>query len=160
MAQLSKVPRILLVDDHPTFRHWVRKLLEREQFTVVGEASDGQQALILVEKLRPDLVLLDLIMPVLDGFETAGRIPGISPQTKIIALTVHSDVAYVLAAVSVGCAGFVAKSKAADQLAGAIRTVSRGHTHLPENLLDEALRDASPPGVPKPGSWGDPQDPN
>ncbi len=87
--------RILIADDHDTFRHEVERFLEREGFAVVGAASNGLEALRLARELQPDVAVLDLSMPVLDGFETAKAMAGVCPLAKLVALTIHSDSPYV-----------------------------------------------------------------
>ena len=126
--------RILLADDHDAFLEGVRRLLEREGFEVVGAVSNGREALRLARELQPDVAVLDLSMPVLDGFETARAIAGACPETKLVALTGHSDPPYVSRALRVGFAGYVLKPRAAEELVHAIRVVHQGLTHLPQGF--------------------------
>ncbi len=131
MSAASSSPRILLADDHDAFREGVRQLLEHEGFAVVGAVSDGGEALRLARELQPDVAVLDLSMPVLDGFEAAKAIAGACPETKLVALSAHSDPSYVSQALQVGFAGYVFKPRVSEELAHAIRVVQRGLTHLP-----------------------------
>ena len=122
--------QILLADDHAVLRQSLRALLEREGFAVVGEASDGREALKLARKLHPDVAVLDLPMPVLSGLDTARKMPRASPTTKTILLTVHSEIQCILEAFRAGIAGYVVKRRASDELVQAIQEISQGGTHL------------------------------
>jgi two-component system, NarL family, response regulator NreC len=122
--------RVLLVDDHQLVREGLKALLEREQFQVVGEASDGHDAVQKAQALRPDIAVLDLSMPQLNGLDAAHEISRASPGVKVVALTVHTEDAYVISALRTGIKGYVLKSQAAADLVQAIREVSRGMTYL------------------------------
>jgi two-component system response regulator NreC len=100
--------RVLVADDHTIIRSGLRLLLEREPgFQVVAEASDGRQAVDLAEKERPDVVMLDVGMPNLNGIEAAKQIAAKLPNTKVIILSMHSDEAYVLKALRAGARGYL-----------------------------------------------------
>lgn len=122
--------QILLADDHLIVRQGIKALLEQEGFEVVGEASDGREAVRLAQTLRPDVAVLDFTMPVLNGLDAARRIVEVSPRTKTILLTVHSEDHYVLEAVQTGITGYVLKTQAAPDLIQAIQEVSRGAIYL------------------------------
>ena len=122
--------RILIADDHVMVRQGLKALLERERYTVVGEASDGHEAVQLAKTLRPDLCLLDLAMPVLNGMDSAREVMKELPDCKVIILTMHSEDHYVLAALRSGAVGYVVKTRAAADLLQAIREVQRGHFYL------------------------------
>ncbi len=122
--------QILLADDHLIVRQSLKALLEREGFKVVGEASDGHEAVRLAQSLRPDVAVLDLAMPLLNGLDAAQRIIHTSPRTKTILLTMHSEDQYVLEAVRGGIAGYVLKTQAAAELVQAIQQVARGLLYL------------------------------
>lgn len=126
--------RLVLVDDHSTFRRHMRVFLEARGFRVVGEASNGEQAERLVRRLHPDIALLDLSMPGIDGFETARRIAGLRPRTRTIALTARREPADIEAALKAGASGFVVKSRAADELVQALRQVAAGKPYVPSGL--------------------------
>jgi DNA-binding NarL/FixJ family response regulator len=111
-------------------RQGLKALLERERYSVVGEASDGHEAVHLAKTLRPDLCLLDLAMPVLNGMDSAREIMKELPDCKVIILTMHSEDHYVLAALRSGAVGYVVKTRAAADLLQAIREVQRGHFYL------------------------------
>lgn len=111
-------------------RQGLKALLERERYSVLGEASDGHEAVQLAKTLRPDLCLLDLAMPVLNGMDSAREIVKELPDCKVIILTMHSEDHYVLAALRAGAVGYVVKTRAAADLLQAIREVQRGHFYL------------------------------
>jgi len=121
---------VLLADDHVVVRQGLRALLEREGFEVVAEASDGREATRLALELAPDIAILDLAMPLLNGIETGRAIVRASAAVRTIALTVHTETHYVLAALEAGFSGYVLKSQAAEQLVRAILEVDRGSIYL------------------------------
>ena len=128
--QLSTV-RILVVDDFETFRQFVVKLLgKRPQLQVVGEASDGPEALQKAVELRPDLILLDISLPSLNGIEVARRTRNLVPESKIIFLTQESSSDVVQAALSVGAVGYVTKNAVLADLFAAVETVLTGTTFV------------------------------
>jgi len=122
--------RVLLADDHQLVCESLKALLEREGFEVVGTARDGQEAATLAQELHPDVVILDLAMPVLNGIDAARAILQESPSTNTVVLTMHSQSQYILEALRVGVRGYVLKSQAAADLAQAIREVARGMTYV------------------------------
>src|SRR6266498_2324189 len=122
--------RILLADDHQVVRQGLRALLEREHFHVVGEASDGHDAIKQARALRPDVPVPDVGMPELNGLDAAREIVRSAPSTRTILLTVHTEDGYVMTALRAGIKGYVLKSQAAADLVRAIREVSRGMTYL------------------------------
>ncbi len=118
---------ILLVDDHDEFRRILRQILQTESdFTVVGEAEDGEVAVELALKRQPAVVLMDLAMPHLDGFEAARRIKEIRPETKILVLTLHTEEAYRARARKSGADAFLPKQDAITRLIPTIREVLGG----------------------------------
>lgn len=133
--------KILLADDHVVFRESLKALLEREGFEVVGEASDGREAVRLARRLDPDLAILDLGMPVLNGIGVAQQIRKRSPQTRTILLTMFEEDAYVLGALQAGVRGYVLKAQAAADLVRAIREVSHGSIYLSPGI-SKAVVDA------------------
>lgn len=122
--------RILLADDHVMVRQGLKALLEREKFDIAGEASDGREAVQLAESLRPDLILLDLAMPLLNGMDATREILKSNPGAKVILLTMHAEDSYVLEALRAGAVGYVVKTRASGELLQAIREVQRGHFYL------------------------------
>ena len=122
--------QILLADDHQMVREGLKMLLERAGFKVVGEASDGQEAVRRVRDLGPDVAVLDLAMPLLNGLDAAREIVRVAPRTRPIVLTVHSEEPYVMKALRVGVKGYVLKTQAAPDLVQAINEVSRDRLYL------------------------------
>jgi DNA-binding NarL/FixJ family response regulator len=119
---------VLLAEDHTVVREGFRKLLELEDdFEVVGEAKDGRQAVAMVKKLHPAVVLMDIAMPVLNGLEATRQILKAVPSTRILILTAHSDDAYVKAATESGAVGFLLKQASARVLSKGIREVNKGN---------------------------------
>jgi DNA-binding NarL/FixJ family response regulator len=142
--------RILLAEDHIIVRDGLRAILEREGFEVVAEASDGLEAVRLVRKLSPDIAVLDLVMPQMNGITAAGEIAMVAPRTLVVLLTIHTDRQYVLGALRAGVHGFVIKSQAAIDLVNAIRLVKKGSTYLSPGI-SQTVVDActNADGVPK-----------
>jgi two-component system response regulator NreC len=122
--------RILLADDHVMVRQGLRALLEQAGMAVVGEASDGQEALQIAHTQQPDVAVLDIGMPRLNGLEAARRLRDALPQIKIILLTMHSEAPYVLEAMQAGAVGYVLKTQATRDLVQAIRDVLEGEVYL------------------------------
>ncbi len=132
--------RVLLADDHPMFTQALRGLLERENFKVVGEAIDGREAVKLAKKHRPNVAVLDIGMPLLNGLNAAREIEKLLPETRTIILTTYTEEQYVLDALHAGAKGYVLKTRAAADLVQAIREVSRGGLYLSEGVSQDALR--------------------
>jgi DNA-binding NarL/FixJ family response regulator len=122
-------PRLLLADDHELFLDGLRKLLE-EDFDLVGAVGDGHAAVSAFEKLRPDLLLLDIGLPLLNGIETARQVKRVFPTALILFVTMQTDRAYVREAFRVGGSGYMLKQAAARELVEAIRTVLAGRVYL------------------------------
>lgn len=122
--------RLVLADDHLLVRQSLRSFLEREGIQVVGEASDGRELIGIVDRLCPEVAVLDIGMPLMNGLEAAGEIRRASPQTKIILLTRHDEDQYVTEALRMGVKGYVLKNQAATDLVQAIYQVCRGGFYL------------------------------
>ncbi len=122
--------RIVLADDHVLVRQGLKSLLEREGFQVVAEASDGQEAVRHVASLEPDIAVMDISMPTLNGLNAAHEISRSSPKTKTILLTQHDEGQYIREALEAGVRGYVLKNQVASDLLLAIRQVSRGQVYL------------------------------
>jgi two-component system response regulator NreC len=121
---------VVLADDHPVVRHGVKMLLERENFEVVGEASDGLEAIALARQLRPEVVVLDLAMPGVNGLGAVNEIKKVSPRSKMVLLTMYTEEHYVLEALRAGVKGCVSKAQAPEHLLQAIREVCAGGVYL------------------------------
>jgi len=134
--------RILLADDHKITRQGLRLLLEKEpDMEVVAEAEDGRTAVRLVRKLLPDMVIMDVSMPDLNGMEAARQIVDESPDIKIIALSMHSDALFVTEMLRSGAAGYLLKDCAFEEFARAIRTVAAGKTYLSPTISGVVVDD-------------------
>ncbi len=116
--------KVLIVDDHAVLRHGVRALLARKpDITVVGEAESGEQALEEVKRVQPDVILMDITMPGMGGLEATKRIKALRPETRILVLTQHEDVQFVVPLLQAGAAGYILKKAGGPELVAAIRTV-------------------------------------
>jgi len=122
--------QILLADDHPIVREGFKTLLEREGLRVIGEASDGHEAVRLARTLHPDVAVLDLSMPLLNGLQAAQEIVTACPRTRTILLTMYTEDHYVLEAIRAGVRGYVVKRQAVTDLVQAIREVANGAIYL------------------------------
>src|SRR6266446_6067783 len=122
--------RVLLADDHALIRQGLKALLERQGFQVVSEASDGQEALQSVQETQPDVAIIDISMPLLNGVDTARELKKSSPKTKIIMLTQHDEDEYVTESLRAGVRGYILKSQAGADLVHAIQEVCRGSVYL------------------------------
>lgn len=122
--------RILVADDCQPVRESIAGLLRRAGHEIVGEASDGSEAVALTASVHPDVAILDLVMPGLDGLSAARQIRESAPDVRLILLTVHAGEETVVAAIRMGFLGFVAKTDAAEDLTRAVREVLLGNTYL------------------------------
>jgi len=122
--------RVVLADDHVLVRQGLKSLLEREKLQVVAEASDGQEAVRYSESLNPDIAVLDISMPMLNGIDAVREMSRSCPKTKTILLTQHEEDQYIREALEAGVRGYVLKSQAANDLVHAIHQVSRGQFYL------------------------------
>lgn len=120
---------VLLADDHTIVREGFRKILELESdLEVVGEAQDGRRAVAMAKKLRPEVVLMDIAMPLLNGLEATRQLLKAAPGTKVLMLSAYSEDAYVQKATESGAAGFLLKQASAQEVCRAIREVQKGNT--------------------------------
>jgi DNA-binding NarL/FixJ family response regulator len=137
-----KAIRVLLADDHTLVRAGVRGLLEGfEGIQVVGEADNGDEAVRLATQLRPDIVLLDIGMPGLNGLEAAGRLAALDTTVRVLILSMHTSEEYVLRALRAGCAGYLLKRSAVSELEVAVRAVARGETYLSPAVSKQVVDD-------------------
>jgi len=120
---------VLIVDDHMIVREGIRKLLEAESdIAVIGEAATGRKAVEMIKKLHPDVVIMDIAMPQMNGLEATRQIRQIAPEIKVIILSAHCDDAYVESVMAMGAAGYLIKQVSAHHLSEAVREVQKGHT--------------------------------
>jgi DNA-binding NarL/FixJ family response regulator len=135
-------PRLLLADDHTVLVEGLKALLA-PQFDVVATAGDGRAAVEAAERLRPDLILLDISMPGLNGIEAARRLRQSLPGARLAMLTMHADLSFVRAAFEAGVSGYVLKQSAATELVAALHEVARGQRYL-SPLIRERLEEEAP----------------
>jgi DNA-binding NarL/FixJ family response regulator len=132
--------KVVLADDHAVVRKGIRAVLaSMPGVDVVAEASDGREALALIEKHRPDLAVLDVTMPGLNGLEVAVRVPKSSPGTKVLILSMHAGEAYVAQALRAGIAGYLLKDAADDELPLAIKALGRGEVFLSPKISTQLV---------------------
>lgn len=144
--------RIVLADDHTIMRRGLRLLFEREAgFQVVGEASNGHEAVDAVAAQEPDVVVMDIAMPLLNGIEAAHRISGTYSKTAVVILSMHSDEGYVLRALKAGARGYLLKDSAEADLISAVRAVSEGKAFfspaISKLLVEDYVRQIRQRGV-------------
>jgi DNA-binding NarL/FixJ family response regulator len=144
-------PRLLLVDDHDFMRAGLRFILEaKTDLVVAGEAANGEEAVALCRRLRPDVVLMDITMPKMDGIEATRLIKAEMPLTAVLVLTSHVAEDLLMEAVQAGAAGYVLKGSGFEEVVGAVEAVVSGETPLDHNLAMRLLRRmARPNGRPK-----------
>ncbi len=134
--------RVLLVDDHTILRAGIRALLAAEaDITVVGEAADGQEAVEKADALRPDLVLMDVVMPRMNGLEATGLIKRRDPAVKVLVLSMYDDDEYVQQVIQAGASGYLLKGIVADDLVRAIREVHAGSSFLNPSVAAKLIED-------------------
>jgi len=149
---MSDPTRILVADDHPMFRRGVAESLNMDpEFKIIGEAESGEQAVAMTLQLRPDLVMLDISMPGIDGIVAASRIAASLPEVRIVMLTVAENQKSLLAALKAGAHGYVLKGVSAFELRSIVRRVADGEAYVTPHLAASMLRDFSRPSVKKSG---------
>jgi len=134
---------VLIADDHPLVREALHQALDGERdMEVVAEAGDGEEAVKLASELKPDVVVMDIIMPKLNGIEATGKIKEIAPDTAILILTAYDDDEYVLGLLDAGAAGYLLKSARGRDLVGAIRAIRSGESVLHPKIIAKLLKRA------------------
>jgi len=147
--------RILLADDHTIIRNGLRLLLERQpDFTVVGEASNGREAIELADLKNPDVIIMDVAMPIMNGIEATARITAAQSKIAVVILSMHSDESYILRSLRAGARGYLLKDSAEADLIGAVRAVAAGKAFfspvVSKFLADDYLRQLRQSGVEDP----------
>jgi DNA-binding NarL/FixJ family response regulator len=130
----------VLADDHVLVRQSLKSLLEQEGMQVVGEASDGQELLLVTPKLHPDVAVIDISMPLMNGLEATRELRRSSPKTRTILLTRHDEDQYITEALRAGVKGYVLKNQAANDLVNAIRQVGRGEFYLSPSISQTVVQ--------------------
>lgn len=136
---------IVIIDDHQLFREGVKRILDFEpSFQVVAEADDGEKALEIVELFKPDVVIMDINMPNMNGIEATKQLIEVNPNSKVIILSIHDDESYVTHALKTGASGYLLKEMDADSLVEAVKVVAEGgsylHPKVTHNLVNEFRR--------------------
>ena len=132
----AKGPRVMLVDDHAIMRDGLREVLERSgEFRVVGEAADGEAAVRVAQRLRPDVIIMDVMMPVKDGIEACRDITETFPDTRVLILTASGEEDAVVEAVAAGATGYLQKYSGKEDLLSAVRAVAGGEYRIPGEVV-------------------------
>lgn len=136
---------VLIVDDHGLFRAGLRALLEQKsEYNVVGEAADGETAARLAGELQPDLILMDVSMPGMNGIEATRQLKGVCPKTRVLALTVHEDDSMLREMVRAGASGYIIKRAVESDLINAIQVVTQGYMYVYPAMTRALFKDLSP----------------
>ena len=143
----NKVVRLMLADDHTMLREGLRRSMEAAGFEVVAEAGDGQEAVALASDTRPDVVLMDVSMPVLDGIEATRQIHRVRPEVAIVMLTMHADADVLTRALHAGAVGYLVKDSSTDEVANAVRMAAKGEMLLSPELAGSMLHEVQRLGV-------------
>lgn len=134
--------KVILVDDHDVVRTGLRSFLDTQaDVNVVGEACNGEEALLRAAELKPDVIIMDITMPGMDGLEATRQLKANNPECLVLALTVHDDKQYFMEMLAVGASGYITKQAAADDLVAAIRAVASGQVYLQPALARWLLDD-------------------
>jgi DNA-binding NarL/FixJ family response regulator len=147
---LEKSINILLADDHLLVRNGIKSLLEEESYLhVVGEAANGQEALDLAKKIQPDLLIIDVRMPVMDGIEAVGYLKNYAPETKAIVLSMHDSEEYILKSIKAGANGYLLKDTGKAEFLKAINTIYRGGKYFSGDISNVIVSNYLQNTVPK-----------
>jgi len=148
--------RVVLADDHMILRQGMRKLLEGSpEMEVIGEAADGKEAVDVVQRLMPDVVIMDISMPGLNGLEATRQICKLLPQTKVLILTMHAEKEYIFKILQCGASGYLLKGSSMEELVTALQSVQRGDLYLSPPVSKSVIEDyiaESPKGFNPKGS--------
>lgn len=142
--------RILIADDHPMLREAMRTTFEQNKdIEVVGEASDGQEAVELSEKLNPDVVVMDIVMPKLNGIEATRQIKKVSPSTRVLILTAYDDDHYIMGLLEAGAVGYLLKSARGKDMVEAVHAVYSGESVLHPTIIAKLLKQSMQRQIPE-----------
>ena len=142
-------PRLLIADDHKIFAEGLKRLLNAD-FDIAGAVADGRELVAAAEKLRPDVIVADISMPLLNGIDAVMQIKKVHPEIKVVFLTMHPDVAYAVSAFKAGASGYVLKNSAPDELVTAIQEGLKGRTYVTPLIAGKLLhsyQSGSPSGA-------------
>jgi two-component system, NarL family, response regulator DegU len=145
-SSVSETVRLLLADDHRMLRDGLRLSMEEAGFEVVGEAGDGEQAVRLVERLRPDVVLMDVSMPLLDGIEATRLVHQRVPESQVVILTMHGETHVMSQAIQAGAVGYLVKDCSTEEVVAAVRMASSGEGALSPELATSMLAEVQRAG--------------
>jgi DNA-binding NarL/FixJ family response regulator len=148
---------VMIADDHPLVRQAIRNQLEEENdIRLVGEAGDGEEAVALASQLKPDIIIMDITMPKINGIEATREIKAQFPGIKILVLTVHTDFEHILGIIDAGAAGYLTKSAFGKEVVTSIRAVMSGENVISSPLLKQILKNSYPyPPQPQDSNLGD-----
>jgi two-component system response regulator DegU len=138
---MSMTIRLVLADDHRMLREGLRRSMADEGFDVVGEAADGEEAVKLCADLHPDVVLMDVTMPDVDGVQATARIRGANPEIRVVMLTMHADEAVIASAIRAGASGYLVKDCSTDEIAEAVRLAADDDAALSPGLAASMLHE-------------------
>ena len=139
---MKKITRVMLVDDHDVIRFGLRSFLDtQEGIEVVAEASNGLEAIERAKEINPDVILMDITMPIMDGLTATQHLKQTCPNCHVLALTVHEDKEYFIQMLAAGASGYITKQAASDELVMAIDAVSKGHVYLQPAMARWLLED-------------------
>ena len=139
---MNDIIRVMLVDDHEVIRFGLRSFLDtQKQVEVIGEASNGEEAIERAQELKPDVILMDITMPVMDGMTATQHLKQTCPNCHVLALTVHEDKEYFIQMLGAGASGYITKQAASDELVMAIEAVSKGNVYLQPAMARWLLED-------------------
>jgi DNA-binding NarL/FixJ family response regulator len=141
----AAVVRVLLADDHTMLREGLRRSLEGNGLTIVGEASDGDDVVTKAKELNPDVILMDVSMPIRDGVEAARLVKEAQPNTAIVMLTMHADVEVIQRAIRAGAAGYLTKDCSTEEIVRTIKLAANGESALSPEVAGALLAEANKP---------------
>ena len=141
---MSEIIRVFITDDHPIVRRGIKQLLDTEpDIEIVGEATNGREAVADIDRLKPDIVLMDLVMPVMDGIEATRQIKAAHPSIQILVLTSFATDDKIFRAIKAGALGYLIKDTGPDELIQAIRQVHNGQPTLHPSIAQKLLKELS-----------------
>ncbi len=144
--------KVVLIDDHNMIREGLRSILEKDGVQVVGEASNGREGIAEVTRTRPDIVVIDIAMPEMNGVDATRRLVREMPGIKVVALSMNCERRYVMSMLRAGAVGYVVKSGASEELLNALHVVARGETYLSQSVVNSVVESATRHGLEQPSN--------